>query len=441
MSSGATAGLMGGRLFGLLGQRRFLPYFLVQFFGAFNDNVFKIGITLWITYGLAEAIGDTERKILVTVVSAIFILPFLLFSVFAGQFADKYRKTIGVRVLKWTELVVMAVGAAGLILGSLPVLLFCLFLMGAQSASFGPLKYSILPETLRGEELLLGNGWVQAGTFGAILFGTLIGGVMFELDQGMLWLAGGVIVFALSGVVAARAMPDDLPPTAPETRIRWNPVVAVAGAFRDALGYRDLRIAILGVGWFWLMGSAVLAQFTIVARDYLGGDAMVGTLLLALMTVGIAISSPLCSIVLRGKVRFGSVLVGGVMIAISLGLAAWSLAEGGRYGGEELRGIAGIWKDPVALRSFALIAALALSTGFFTVPLYTWIQQRSDPGHRARVVGASNFVNALCMVVAQVLFIAGYALGASLPQLFGLLAFGQLVTACLIFRYRPDGTG
>lgn len=438
MDRAEAAGDGAVRLFGLMGQRRFLPYFLVQFFGAFNDNIFKIGITLWVTYGLAETLEDTERKLLVTVVSAIFIVPFLLFSAFAGQFADKYRKVPAVRVLKWTELAVMLIGSCGLLFGSLPLLLICLFLMGAQSAAFGPLKYSILPESLGKEELLLGNGWVQAGTFGAILLGTLVGGVLFELPGGMGWLAGGVLVCALAGVLASRGMPDHLPATAPETRIRWNPWIAVSGAFRDALGFRDLRIAILGVGWFWLMGSAVLAQFPIVARDYLGGTAMVGTLLLAMMTVGIAISSPLCSIVLRGKVRFVSVLAGGLAIALSLAAAAWSLSAGGRYPEEILRGLGGVWGDPEATRSFVLIALLALSSGFFTVPLYTWIQQRADPGHRARVVGASNFVNALCMVVAQLFFIGGYALGATLPQLFAVLAFGQVIVTCLIYKYSPD---
>lgn len=425
------------RLFSLLMERRFLPYFGVQFFGAFNDNVFKIGIIFFLTFGLAESLPDESRLTWITAASGVFILPFLLFSAFAGQFADKYRKVRAVRVLKFTELAIMLVGAAGLFWSNLGLMFGCLFLMGAQSAFFGPLKYSLLPETLDKGELLLGNGWVQAGTFGAILLGTLAGGILYELDGGGLVLGGVMLLVALAGILAALAMPDVLEARAPGLRLRWNPALAMWSAMREAMGLRGLRLAILGVAWFWFMGSAVLAQFTIIAKDYLGGTPVVSTILLALMTLGIAISSPLCSVLMRGRVRFVSVLGGGIGLAVFLGLAGMSLHSIGIYSGDEMRGLNEILADRESAFAFLWIAALALSSGFFTVPLYTFIQGGTVAESRARVVGASNFFNALFMVMAQAYFIIGYNFGATLPVLFLGMAVGQLLVAVVLFSFRP----
>ena len=424
---------MAGTQFDLLRRRRFAPFFLTQALGAFNDNVFKNALIILIAFkisGLTSAQVDFYSNL----AAGLFILPFFLLSASAGQWAEKYEKARSIRIIKAAEIGLMLLAALGFWLGSLPFLLGVLFLMGAQSAAFGPLKYSILPQALQPEELVGGNALIEAGTFLAILLGTLAGGWLMGLDGGVMLVSAALVVLAVAGWLAARGIPA-APATAPGLRINWNPVSETWRSVRFLRGHRAVLNSVLGVSWFWFFGSVFLAQLPNYTRLYLSGDQSVAPLVLMLFALGIGAGSLLCEVFSRRTVEIGLVPLGALgmtVFGIDLYLAR-----------PEMAAVTGLdWRQflaaPGNLRICIDLLAVGVSGGFFTVPLFALIQQRSPREHLSRVIAANNILNAAFMVAAAILAIVLLQLGFNIPQLLLGTAILNALVAIYIFTLVPE---
>ncbi len=420
--------------YGLLKERRFLPFFLVQFCGAANDNAFKFAFTALATYSAAEWGGLTPATA-GPLIGGIFILPFLLFSATADQLADKYDKARLIRLVKNLEIVFMLGIAAGF-LWRVPALLFTgVFLMGMHSTLFGPTKYAYLPQHLAEEELVGGNGIVEMGTFVAILLGTMLGGVLVAIPgDGPGYVALVSLVLAVAGRVAAAFVPAS-PAPAPTLRINWNPVTETLANLRHAQGNRTVFLSLLGISWMWFFGSVFLTTFTGFAKESLGGDEKVVTLMLAVFSLGIGLGSLACERLSGHKVEIGLVPFGSIgmsAFAIDLWLASKDFVP------HALVGPAAFLADTSHWRVLADLFLLAMFAGFYSVPLYALIQSRSEPSHRARIIAANNILNALFMVVSALVSAALLEAGLSLPQLYLVLGLFNAAVALYIYLLVPE---
>jgi hypothetical protein len=421
--------------FRLLTERRFLPFFLTQFFGAANDNVFKFAFTVLATYSAAEW-GGMDPKSAGAVIGGIFILPFVLFSATAGQLADKYDKAALIRFVKNLEIAIMLAIAAGFV-GKLVALLFAgVFMMGLHSTLFGPVKYAYLPQHLQESELVGGNGMVEMGTFVAILLGTIAGGVLVGLPGvGPDWVAGVSVALAIIGRIAAGFVPAS-PAPEPELSINWNPFTETWKNLGHARGNRTVFLSLLGISWLWFFGSIFLTTFTGFAKETLGGDQNVVTLLLAVFSIGIGVGSLLCERLSGHKVEIGLVPFGSIgmtVFAVDLWLASSNMTPAGLSALSALSGLGAFVADHAHWRVMADLFLLAMFSGFYSVPLYALIQSRCEPSHRARIIAANNILNALFMVVASLMAAALLHADLSLPQLY--LVVGVLNAAVAVYIY------
>jgi 1-acyl-sn-glycerol-3-phosphate acyltransferase len=428
--------------FRLLGTRRFLPFFLTQFFGAFNDNVFRNALIVTVTFGAA---ASANAGMLSNVAQALFILPFFLFSALAGQIADKYEKSRLIRQTRLAEVVLMFGAATALYFGHVPTLLALIFLLGILATIFGPLKYSLMPQHLRQSELVGGNALVDAGTFIAILIGTIAGGVLSPTPGArpatdgaspMILAAVVMIVVALTTYGFSRLIPRAAA-TDPELKIDFNPFTSLVDLVKFAAKTRAIFNSLLGISWFWLVGALILAQLPAYARDVLGGDKTVYTLLLAAFSIGTALGSLACERLSGHKVEIGLVPLGSIGMTVCLlnlyfdhpaahpaaaGHVPWTvfLANGG-------------WSTALHC---ALIGTFG---GLFIVPLYALILQRSAESHRARIIACNNIMNAGFMVIAAALAIVWLdVLHFSIPQLFILAAVLNAAVATYIYSLVPE---
>jgi len=421
---------MASPLLPLLRSRRFLPLFVVQFLGAMNDNVFKNAMIILILYRLA---GD-GASLLVTAAAGIFVLPFFMFSAVAGQIADKFEKSTLIRRVKLAEIPIMIGAAAAFHLGEPLLLITVLFLMGTQSAFFGPLKYAILPDHLREDELVAGNGLVEAGTFVAILTGTVIGGVLVLGANGVAMISSIVIALAVLGWLVSRMIPP-APATARDMSIDCNIVSGTWRAVRHVIGERKLLLAILGISWFWLIGATFLSQFPSLAKDVLGGDERVVTLLLTTFAVGIAAGSLWCNVLLKNEISAKYVPL--AALAMTVFIVDFYLMIADRNGAGALVGAAAFLAAPGNWRILFDLFAVAVAGGLFSVPLYAILQSESARERRARNVAVNNILNALFMVVGAVLAGAMLAMGISVPGILLALAIANLAVAVYICRLLP----
>ncbi|PKO50702.1 MAG: glycerol acyltransferase, partial [Betaproteobacteria bacterium HGW-Betaproteobacteria-21] len=300
--------------FSLLHTRRFLPFFLTQFLGAFNDNLYKNALVVLLTFH-AMRYTSLAPGILVNLCAGLFILPFFLFSATAGQIADKYEKSRLIRITKLLEIGVMLLASLAFALDALSLMLACLFLMGAQSALFGPVKYAILPQHLAADELIGGNALVESGTFVAILIGTLVGGVLISVPGGSAWISVAALLLSMVGYVSSRGIPV-APAASPALRINWNPLTETWRGFQFTRLNRTVFLSILGVSWFWFYGALFLSQFPAYAKDMLGGDAHAVVLLLAVFSIGIGLGSLLCERLSGGRVELGLVPFGSIGLTL-----------------------------------------------------------------------------------------------------------------------------
>ncbi|HEY5763102.1 MAG TPA: MFS transporter [Rhodocyclaceae bacterium] len=417
----------------LLKVRRFAPLFVTQFFGAFNDNVFKNALVVLLTFKAANW-SDLAPAVLANLAAGLFILPFFLFSASAGQWADKTDKARMARLTKLLEVLIVLVAGLGFWLQNLPLLFIALFLLGAQSALFGPVKYAVLPQHLRADELLGGNALIEAATFVSILLGTILGGVLAALDQGTLWITATSLLVAVVGLVASLAIPP-APPPAPELVINRNPLAETWRTVAALPAQAAVFTAVLGISWFWLYGALLLAQFPAFGRYVLGGDEGVVTLMLAVFTVGIGVGSMACAQLSRGRLSLRWVGPGALGITVATLDLAWAAAHFPL--GETLRPVVAWLGSGASWRILADLLVIGSAGGLFIVPLYTQLQLRAEEKSRARAIAANNIVNALFMVVGAL--VAGALLGGglSIPALFAGAALLNLAALLLLYRRDP----
>lgn len=420
--------------FGLLRKKRFGPFFATQFLGAFNDNLFKNALIVLLTFQAAQ--WTTLRpELLANLAAGVFILPFFLFSATAGQLADKYDKAMLARLVKVLEMAIMGVAAVGFFMTSLPVLLGALFLLGCHSTLFGPVKYAIMPQHLREDELVGGNALIEAGTFVAILIGTLAGGLLAGSVAHPAWIAVGGFIVALAGYLASRGIPV-APPPAPMLTVNLNPLSETWRNIAFARQNRTVFLSILGISWFWLYGALFLAQFPAYAKFVLGGGESSVTLLLATFTVGIGVGSMLCERMSGKHVEIGLVPFGSIGLTL-FGVDLYFASPVGLAGTtpHELLALLSI---PAVWRVLFDLMMLGVFGGFFIVPLYALVQLRSSPEHRARIIAANNILNALFMVVGALGAAAMLGEGLSMPALFGIAALLNAVVAVYIYGVVPE---
>ncbi|MDD5247406.1 MAG: MFS transporter [Rhodocyclaceae bacterium] len=420
---------------GLLRERRFLPLFVTQFLGALNDNVLKNAMVVLLTFQ-AAAWSTLKPDVLPNLAAGIFILPFFLFSATAGQLADKLDKARLARLVKLLEIVIVAVAGAGFALQSLAVLFAALFLLGLHSTLFGPVKYAILPQHLRETELVGGNALIEAGTFVAILLGTLLGGLLAAAAGATAWITAAGLVIAVAGYVASRAIPA-APPPAPQLRVNPNPFTETWRNIAFAREDRTVFLSILGISWFWLYGALFLAQFPAYAKNILGGAETSVTLLLATFTVGIGLGSLACERLSAKHVELGLVPFGSIGLTL-FGLDLAAASPGGAPAAAGTLGALALLAQPGMTRILADLLLLGLFGGFFIVPLYALVQQRSRAEHRARIIAANNILNAAFMVAGALAAAGLLAAGLSIPALFAVAALCNGAVALYIYGRLPE---
>jgi MFS family permease len=416
----------------LLASRRFGPLFAAMFLSAFNDNAVKNALVLMIAYR-ADTASQMSAEILVPLAGGLFILPFFLCSATAGQLADQHDKAWLIRVIKVSEVALMLAAAAGVLAGSASTLLALLCVMGIEAAFLGPLKYAILPDLLAPHELLLGNALVEAGTFVAILLGT-IAGVLIAGRHGAALVAGLIVLVALAAWMTSLAIPATAPAAA-RSPLQWNLFQATARVVREAARETIPWHSMLGISWFWFAGAIYLSQFPALVRFSLGAEEAVVTLFLTVFTIGIAGGSLLCNRILGGRVSARTVPWGALgigLFSIDLWLASPSAPAGGA-----LTGLDAFLRVPGHWRILADLLGIAVSGGIFVVPLYVLLQAASRRQERARAIAANNIINAAAMVLAAIATIALLAAGVSVPGLFLLTGAGSIVVAALYRRLLP----
>ena len=420
--------------FSLLGQRRFAPFFATQFLGAFNDNVFRNGLIIVVTFQGASLFGLNASQ-LANIAGALFILPFFLFSATAGQLADKYEKCGLMRRIKILEIVLMAIAAWAFVRQSYATLFVMLFLMGCQSTLFGPVKYAYLPQRLTVSELIGGNALVEAGTYVAIILGLLVGGLTVDLDpQNLYLLSGSLVVFAALGYAASRHIPRTAAadPDLCVTLNVWSETRHIVGFAREN---RDVFVSILGISWFWFYGTAITLQIPAYTLDVLNGDESITTTLLAAFAIGVGLGSLLCERLSNGRIEPGLVPLG------SIGLSIFALDM---YFAQpvphtlEVATPAEFFARPGSIRLLADTALLGAFGGIYSVPLFAMMQERADKSHMSRIVAANNIINALFMVAAAMLALVLFSAGVSIPQFFVVLAGLNAVVAAGFYVRMPE---
>jgi MFS family permease len=419
--------------FALLRQRRFAPFFWTQFLGAANDNLFKFAFTILVTYQLQ--VSWLPPSLAGLVISALFILPFVLLSGTSGQLADSIDKALLMRWVKTLEIAIMLAGAVGFATGSVVLMLGCIVLMGLHSTMFGPVKYAYLPQHLDERELTGGNGMVEMGTFVAILLGNLAGGLLIAIPEiGRTAVAVACISVAVVGRVAAQVIPPS-PPLSAQLKINWNPVTEtwrnLVLAHGDAVVFRSL----LGISWMWFFGAVFLSQFPSFAKEVLHGDERVASMLLFVFSVGIATGSLLCEKLSGRHVEIGLVPIGAAgmsVFAIDLYFASRGLPAAPEMG------IAEFVSHGAHVRVMVDLAMQALFAGIYSVPMYALIQLRSKPSHRARIVAANNILNALFMIGSSLLAGMMLKLGFSLPEMFLATGLANAAVTGAVFVAVPE---
>lgn len=420
--------------FRLLGERRFGPFFGVQFLGALNDNLFKQALVILLAYqttSFTAMSSDTLQNL----AQALFVLPFFLFSATAGQLADKYEKSTLITVTVALELCIMLLGAFGLVSTNLAVLLGALFLGGVQSALFGPVKYAILPQHLREHELVGGNGLVEMGTSLAILAGMMLGGwLVIQPGWGVAGVGALTCAISAAGVALSRLIPK-APPADPELRINWNPFTETLRNLRFTSQNRTVFLSILGISWFWFYGALLVTQFPNLSRNVFGASEAVVTLLLVVFSLGIGLGSLACERLSGHKVEIGLVPLGSIGLSV-FAFDLWLAADRAfALAGAEMGAVIA---DPAARRVLIDLSLIGLFGGFYIVPLYALIQTRSDPRHRSRIIAGNNILNAAFMVAAAGVAIGLFAAGLTIPQLILVLALMNAGVALYIYTLVPE---
>lgn len=422
--------------FYLLKTIRFLPLFISQFLGAFNDNIFKNALVILITYRLSTSLA-VNASILVTSAAGIFILPFFLFSATAGQLADKYDKSRLISIIKFIEIILVAIAAFGFYTHKIPLLMVLLFALGAHSTFFGPLKYSILPSQLHRSELIAGNGLIEAGTFLAILLGTILGGSLILQPYGEIIISALLITAAVMGWISSWYIPKTSS-YAPHLKIRFNIFKETLNLIHYAQEKWDVFLTILGISWFWFVGAIFLAEFPGFTKDILHAHQSVVTLFLTLFSVGLAVGSLLCNKLLKGQVNATYVPLG----ALGITLFMLDLYVAGSHFPPSLSSplitLLEFLKTSTGIRISIDLLLIAISGGIYSVPLYALLQIRSERKYLARIIASNNIMNAFFMFIAASITILLLKIGITILQIFLLLAISNGLVAIYICRLLPE---
>ncbi|WOE74481.1 MFS transporter [Alterisphingorhabdus coralli] len=411
--------------FPLLGKRRFSPLFITQLLGAFNDNLFKFSMVILVTYAV---LNDPEQEFLFNAVaSLVFILPFFLFSALAGQLADNYDKAMIIRHVKTAEIGLAITGAIGLYFEIVSVMYVALFLLGLQSTFFGPIKYAILPQHLDKDEVLAGTGLVEAGTYIAILAGTILGGIIIDREgNGVEFAAFMVLAVAGIGWVSSRFVPD-APPQKEREKIDFNIFRSSWQLISDTMHIRRLYLAIIAISFFWTIGAVLVIQFPPLVKNVLTAAPEVASLFLGVFSVGIAVGSVLINWLLKSEVSaryapISVIMMGGFVILLYVAGRNWNGLEG-----DDLFTFWTFLEQDGSWQLLAILAGVAITGGMFVVPLYAFLTTTVDISRTARTIAANNVVNSGCMVAG-----AAMAAGLSLLGVSTLDQFLVVAAMCLI---------
>ncbi len=418
----------------LLNKQRFLPFFITQLLGALNDNLYKNGLTVFIAFQVAT-ISQADSNNLVNIAAGLFILPFFLFSTLAGQLADKLEKSRLIAHIKFLEIIIMLLAVLAFYWQSTAMLIGLLFLMGTQSAFFGPVKYSLLPQILKDDELVGGNALVEFGTFMAILVGMILAVLIMGInDNGAFWLSIAVVVVAILGFIASLKIPT-LKASAPDLKIDFNIIRQLSDSFKLARKTPSVFYSIMGISWFWFIGIIYITQLPNYVRYELGGNEQVYVLLLTLFSLGIGAGSFLCEKMSGRMVEIGLVPIG------SLGLTLFGIDiifTQTLVQADQLIGPMAFIKAGDNTRVMFDLFMLGMFGGIFIVPLYALVQQRSEATQRARIIAANNVLNALFMVIATGFSIFALASGLSISEMFLVVALMNIAVAVWIFTLIPE---
>lgn len=412
----------------LLRSRKFLPLFVTQLLNAFNDNLYKNAMVLFIVYSIYNS--EAAEGAFSGIASGVFILPFFVLSALAGQLADMRDKAKIIRIIKFCEILIMIVGAAGLVMAwegiavhafAIPLLLVALFAMGVHSTFFGPIKYAILPQHLPRESVLAGTGWVEAGTYIAILAGTIIAG-WISVEAA----AVGIILTAIIGWIVSLSVPS-APPQGEVEPLDWHILRASVKLVRETMKIRQVFLAILAISFFWSIGTVLFVQFFPLAKNVIVASKEVASLFLVVFSVGVAIGSVVVNRLLKGVVsaRYSPVSVivmGGFVIAFYGVCKLWQLDPP-----SDLLTVREFIAWPMANILLLCLLGIAVSGGMFVVPLYAFLTTRVAPDKTSRTIAANNIVNSGAMVLGS-LIVMGMSV-AGVPVTEQLLFTGSM---CLV---------
>ncbi|MBT0668088.1 MFS transporter [Novosphingobium profundi] len=425
----------------LIRARRFLPLFVTQLLGAFNDNLFKNAMVLFVVYSVYNS--ESSEAIFSAVASLIFVMPFFLFSALAGQLADMRDKAAIIRTIKLCEILIMLVGGLGLALAwkgiamhtlAIPLLLVAVFAMGVHSTFFGPIKYAILPQHLEREEVLAGTGLVEAGTYLAVLAGTIVAGWV-SVDAAAI----GVIGVAIVGYISGRSVPP-APPIGKVEPLDFHLVRAPVRLIRSTLSDRRVYLAVCSISFFWALGTILFIQFPPLAKNILMAAKEVASLFLVIFSVGIAIGSIVINALLKGKVsaRWSPIAV----IAMALCLFAFELVCEAWHANSSQAGlmdVATFVVQPLAVPLMLSLLGVAIAGGMFVVPLYAFLTTFVEKSQTARTIAANNVVNSGAMVLGGAIAVAMNFCGLPIVKQLLVVSVSCLASAWLAHRlYRAE---
>jgi 1-acyl-sn-glycerol-3-phosphate acyltransferase len=426
--------------FALLGSNRFGPIFLTQFLGALNNNLYKNALIIMLTFSSIKAPGNLSSAMMVNICAGLFILPFFFFSAFAGVLADLKEKSSFIQKLKMVEIITVLMGAIGIFLSNVYFMWISLFCMGVQAAFFGPLKYSILPQHLKNTELMGGNGLIESGTFIAILLGTIMGGVLIGFEHGKFYVSSLMVIFSIIGYISSRHIP--LAPSFASDGQK----ASFLGSFKETIStgkqIKSVFLSTLAISWFWFLGATLLAQFPLIVKEVLHADPKMVTVLLGTFAIGMAIGSVLCEKLSGHKVEHGLVPFGAFgmtvflyLFASNLEVVSNSVKNGQFIPGEGLSN----WVHYASFYHVAIsLFMIAVFSGFFTVPLYAFIQYRTEEKNRSKTIGSNNIWNSIFMVGSAIFAIGLSKAGFDLVHMIYILTALNLLVAIYVFTVVPE---